>query len=173
MSNKTLFEELKSNLAASNWDIRKKWAQSIVLECIPINSFYPLLTENKKTATRFLWLLSDIASENKGVIYDDLPTLLKLSDSITHVDMKLAFTRLWQLCRVPVENESEAIELLFSYLISREIDVTPKSRALFVLVGLTNKYPELKNELKQTLLIERDKNTTDFRNRADKILSKL
>lgn len=173
MSNSNLFQELKSNLATSNWDIRKNWAQTIVNKDLSIQSFYPLLSENKKTATRFLWLLSDVASKNKAIIYKELPTLLKLSDSITHINMKIAFTRLWQLCGVPPENESEAIELLFSYLISKEIDVTPKSRVLFVLVGLTNKYPQLKNELKQTLLIERDKNTTDFRNRADKILSKL
>jgi hypothetical protein len=70
--------------------------------------------------------------------------------------MKLAFTRLWQLCGVPNENESDAIELLFGYLNSREIDITTKSRALFVLVGLINKYSELKNELKRTLLIERE-----------------
>ncbi|MGB1040809.1 MAG: hypothetical protein ACPGVD_08055 [Flavobacteriales bacterium] len=167
------YNELKKNLPNSNWDIRKNWAQEIVNQNIELQSLFPLLEENKKVASRFLWLLSDVADVSNSILFAELPYLLELSEKINHVDMKIAFTRFWQLTGVPEENESQAINMLFGYLNSSEIQVTQKSRALFVLFDLTKKYPGLENELKECLLIQRDKNTADFKRRADKILIKL
>ena len=167
------YNELKQNLPTSNWDIRKNWAQKIVNQNIELQSLFPLLKENEKVASRFLWLLSDVADVSQLSLFAELPYLLKLSDEIDHVNMKVSFTRFWQLMGVPEENESQAIDMLFGYLNSSEIQVTQKSRALFVLFDLTKKYPALKNELKECLFIQRDKNTADFKRRVDKILSKL
>ena len=74
---------------------------------------------------------------------------------------------------VPPENEGRAIDLLFQWLLSADTNVTIKSRSLWVLLKLTKKYPELKNELKLCLQDQMDKYTNDFKKRATKILIEI
>jgi hypothetical protein len=74
---------------------------------------------------------------------------------------------------VPAENDSEAIDLLFKWLLSKETNVTIKSRSLHVLFKLSKKYPEIKNELKFCIEDQMDKYSNDFRKKSIKILREL
>ena len=74
---------------------------------------------------------------------------------------------------MPLENEGKAVDLLFEILLSYDTNVTAKSRAFLVLLKLTKKYPELKNELRHCLMEQSDKYSTDFKKRSNEILRKL
>jgi hypothetical protein len=173
MENSKFYNELKVSLSHSTADERNAWASTLIKNKIDLKEMSNLLMCDKKIASRFSWMLSDIGTLEPSTLLTELPFLFKLSDEITHINFKISFATYWKLCGIPVENESEAINLLFGWLQSGNINVTTKSRALFALYNLTKKYPELKNELKICLEDQLDKNTKDFNKRAQKVINKL
>jgi len=171
-SNTEFYRELESSLPASTGEQRKLWASLIVEKEIDIKVLSNLLKCERKIATRFLWLLSEI-----GILYPDkflmeLPFLFNLCEQL-HPAYITSFASFWLYAGVPPENEGRAIDLLFQCLLSPDTNVTTKSRSLWVLFELTKKYPELKNEQKLCLKDQVNKHTNDFKKRATKILVKI
>ena len=166
------YKELESSLPISTSEQRRIWATTIIEKNIDIKELSKLLKAEPKTATRFLWLLSDIGIYNPKILIDVLPFLLDLPD---HLDpkYKISFASFWYIVGVPPENEGIAIDLLFQWLLSPNTNVTMKSRSLIVLFKLTKKYPELKNELKLSLEDQKGKYSKDFEKRLDKILMSI
>ncbi|MCB0838986.1 MAG: hypothetical protein KDD63_19745 [Bacteroidetes bacterium] len=167
------YNELEKSLPNSTFAERRIWASVIIETEFELRELSRLLMAERKIASRFAWLLSDIAIQSPEALFRELPFLFKLKDKITHINFKTSFASYWLICGIPPENEGEAIDLLFHWLQSPKINVTTKSRALFSLFNLTQKYPELKNELKICLEDQMDKNTKDFEKRAKKMLQKL
>jgi len=132
-----------------------------------------LLQEDYTIASRFLWLLTDIAEIDSEHLKEDLIFLFDLCQTLDHIQLEPSFTNYWLICGVPVEKEAEYIEHLFEWLSSNERNITTKSRSLFVLQKLTGKYPDLKNELKMRIHDQLDRNTENFRIRAHKVLAQL
>ena len=166
------YKELESSLAASTGEQRRMWATTIIEEHIDIKQLAPLLRCEGKTATRFLWLLSDVGILNPERLRAELPFLLELCEREAPA-YTISFASYWHYAGVPVENESKAIDLLFQWLLSAGVSVTMKSRALWVLQKLAGKYPELRNELKLCLEEQMDKYSIEFKKRAGKILLEL
>ena len=171
-SNTEFYRELETSLAASNGGQRKMWATTIIENDIDIKKLSGLLKCEQKIATRFLWLLSDIGILNPDKLLAELPFLLNFCDHLNPV-YQASFASFWLYAGVPPENEGRAIDLLFQLLLSKNTGVTIKSRAVFVLLKLTKKYPELKNEFRICLEEQKDKHSNDFRKRAAKILIEL
>lgn len=167
-----LYKELKYSLATSTGEKRKIWAGTIIEKNIDIKYLLKLLKCEQKIANRFLWLLSDIGIINPNKLLVELPFLFDLCKDLNPL-YKTSFASFWLYCGVPKENEGEAIDLLFNFLLSNDINVTIKSRALFVLFKLTKKHPELKNELTLCIKDQIDKHSIDFKKRATKILNEI
>jgi hypothetical protein len=163
---------LKYSLATSTGEKRKIWAAIIIEKNLDIKYLSKLLTCEQKVAIRFLWLLSDIAILNPSKLFAELPFLFDLCKHLNPL-YKTSFASFWMYCGVPKENEGTAIDLLFNFLLSNDINVTIKSRALFVLFKLTKKYPELKNELKLCINHQIDKHSIDFKKRSTRILNEI
>lgn len=170
--NLEFYKELESSLPKSTGQQRKMWAATIIEKNIDLKDLSRLLKFEQKIATRFLWLLSDIGIQDPGKLFSALPFLLEACEHLDNI-YKTSFASLWLIASVPPENEGKAIDLLFQWLLSTDINVTLKARSFLVLFNLTKKYPELKNELKLCLEDQLDKYTKDFRKRASKILIKL
>lgn len=168
-----LYKELEGSLPGSTAAKRAKWATVLLDQDFDMKDLSKLLYCEKKVATRFLWLLSELGELNPGRLYSDLPFLLELSDQIKHFDIMPSFATFWLIAGVPLENEAQAIDLLFHWVQSSTTNVTTKSRSILVLFKLTEKHPDLKNELQLCLEDQMDKNTIDFAKRAVKILNKL
>ncbi|HOZ87242.1 MAG TPA: hypothetical protein PL029_05760 [Bacteroidia bacterium] len=164
--------ELKSQLARSSGEQRKIWANTIIEKNIGLKDLSELLRGETKTATRFLWLISDIGIAAPDQLLTELPFLFELSDSLDPA-IKTAFASFWHYAGVPVENEGKAIDLLFQLLQSAETNVSIKTRSIWVLLKLSQKYPELKNELTVCLKNQMNKHTKDFDKRIVKILLEL
>lgn len=170
MSN--FYRNLESGLPGSTEAQRQNWARTIVEHDLDLKQLSGLLHGEKKTATRFLWMLSGIGIINPGKLHEALPFLLEYVEAINPAYLT-SFANYWLIAGVPPQNEGKAIDLSFEWLMSAEINVTIKSRAAFVLFKLTRKYPELKNELRLCLEDQRDKYSKDFKKRAVKILKDL
>lgn len=162
-------EELKSSLPKSSYEQRNMWAINILEKNIDLKELAELLKYEKEIATKFLWMLSDIGILSPNRLLSELPYLLTLCSTINQ-DYKTYFASYWLYVGVPPENEGEAIELLFQFIVSPKTNVTVKSRSVLVLFNLTKKYPELKNELRYSLKEQLNKYSKDFDKRITKIL---
>lgn len=172
VSKTEFYRELEASLAASTGEQRKMWATRIIKDDLEIKELAGLLTGEQKVATRFLWLLSDVGILAPGKLLAALPFLFQFCANLNPV-YKKSFASFWLYAGVPVENEGEAIDLLFQLLLSNDTTVTIKSRGLFVLAKLAKKYPELKPELKICLEEQMDKYSADFKKRAAKLLTEI
>jgi len=99
----------------------------------------------------------------------ELPYLMNFCSAVNQ-DYKTYFASYWLYVGVPFENEGEAIDLLFQFIVSPKTNITTKSRAVLVLFNLTKKYPELKNEFRYSLKDQLNKYSKDFDKRITKIL---
>jgi hypothetical protein len=171
-NNSEFYKELESSLHTSTFEIRKIWVTKIIDENIPVKELIGLLNCEKKTANRFLWLLSEIGLVNQNKLLMELPFLL---DAFEHFNplYKTSLASYWLIAGVPQENEGKAIDILFQFLLSANTNVTIKARSMLVLFKLTIKYPELKNELTLCLKDQMDKYSFDFKKRVSKILIQL
>lgn len=167
-----LYKELESSLPASTEEDRKIWATRIVEQDLDLSDFFSLLKCDYKIASRFLWLLGRIGMEHPEKLLTALPSLLKFSDQIAP-KYKTSFANYWLLSGVPQENEGQAIDLLFKWLLAPDTNVTIKSRSASVLLRLIKKYPELRNELKLCLEDQMDKYSKEFKRKSTKIIAEL
>lgn len=171
-SHHELYKELEVSLLKSNGAQRKIWVTTIVENKVDIQELSNLLKGDRKIATRFLWLLSEIGLFNPNTLFAELPFLWEVCRALNPV-YKTSFASFWLIAGLPPQNESEAIDVLFHWVLSPAINVTIKSRAIMVLLKLTQKYPELKNELKLCIEDQQDKYSKDFAKRVTKILKVL
>ncbi|MEM7105715.1 MAG: hypothetical protein AAF502_21435 [Bacteroidota bacterium] len=173
MGKTEFYKSLEKALPTSDAEQRIEWAKEIVNNHIDIKDLSDLLLCEKKVASRFSWLLSDIGTVKPGTLFEVLPYLFKVSNKVTAFNFKHSFANYWRISGVPEENEAEAIDLLFDWIQSARVNVTIKSRSLFVMSNLTKKYPELRNELTICLEDQRDKYSRDYRKRVDRVLKEL
>lgn len=170
MKTSTFYKELEYLLAESTGADRANWAVYIVKHKIDLQQLAELLHHDTKTAMRFSWLLSDIGMADSATLKNALPFLFTRAENINTFNFKQSFATYWQIVGVPEEQEALAIDLLFGWLISSDVNDTTKSRALKALVVLTDKHPELKHELNACLRDQLDKNGISFRKLATKHL---
>ena len=166
-------KELISFLPTSTFSQRRMWAIRIIEENVPLTELSMLLSEDRKVATRFLWLLSDVGTEHPPTLLESLPSLLALCEQTGKMEYVRSFVSYWRIVGVPEQNEARALDYLFEWFMSPTINVTTKSRALFVLYDLTKKYPELRTELRASIESQLNHYSHDFKRRCEKIIVKL
>ena len=117
-------------------------------------------------------LVSEVGIQNPEFLLAQLPKLFEVIEE-KYPKHLFAFASWWHYCGVPEENEAKAIDYLFKWFLSAEIKPYIKTRALWVLVELSKKYPELKQELKICLSDNMEQYSKDFQKRVEKILSNI
>lgn len=166
-------EELKEVLPESTGAQRKGMAAQVVENGWEVRRFAPLLKCDYQIASRFLWLLSDIGEADPMRLKVDLANLFNLIADAGIKGWEASFANYFIICGVPEENEGVYLDRLFEWLNAPEMNVTTRSRAMIVLYELSQKYPEIRNELKSAILEQMVLNTQDFKKRAQRVLSKL
>ncbi len=171
------FQTFKSlvttELIGSSAHKRKKWAQTIVNSNWEITAFSDILFLERRTALEFSWLLSDIGMINRTKLLNALPNLFELRHRVTSFPFEHSFATYWLIAGIPQKNKGEAVNLLFSWLQSNDINSTTKSRAMDVLHNLCKEHPEFKHELILHLENIKDNYSTTFQKRVSKILLDL
>ena len=167
------YNSLKANLPTSTEIDRIKWAKELISEDIDLNSLSDLYLTDYKIASRYLWFLSKVGELDSKKLLDYLPNLLGLRKEKIHKNTEASFANFWLISGVPKINESEAISLLFEWINSLKVNVTGKSRSMQALYILSYKYPEIKNELKLSLEFQKDKYSSNYKEKVRKILEEL
>ncbi len=166
--------ELKEILPNSSGETRKEWAKKIVDNDIQISVLTNyFMSTNNEVLSRFLWMLSDIGSYAPSKLLKVLPQLLEELHNINISNVESTFANYWMLAGVPVENEGEVIDLLMNWIQSSQMNITTKTRSIFVVQKLIEKYPELSHEFKICIQEQASKYSLSFKNRVDKVLASI
>lgn len=166
----TFYQELLLGLPASTAFQRARFTEHIIEGQIPIDNLLGLATEAKPIASRFLWLLGDLAETAPQLLYAALHGLFQIKASINGIDVNRSFAKYWQLCGIPVEHEAEAIGMLFNWLNEPKSNVSLKMHAAQALFNVSRTYSELCIELKASLEEQLHKNGKSFDTRAGNLL---
>ena len=164
---------LRNGLPNSFAQERRKWARQIIENDIEISCLISLLKEEIHISSRFLWLLTEVGEIDSDRLFRSLSHLWDFKDQAVPKLFKKAFAKYWHIAGIPEENEGEAIDLLFTWLMDANTLVSTKVYAVYAIFNLTTKYPELKNELKICIDDQWDKNSIGFRACVKKVVKKL
>lgn len=167
------YQLLEKRLSESTGADRKKWASEIIAANMDLRFFADLLHGEPKRARRFLWLLGDLVELNGEFVKPFLPQLWIASKKVMAFNARLNFAKFWFYSGIPAENEAEAIDCLFNWWQSAQVNVSIKFYVLRNLVALTKKYPDFKTEVTAVLVDQLDKNTADFKRKIENALHDL
>lgn len=167
------YHELLLKLPTSTASQLRFWTQKIIQDQVAIDSLISLACKEKPVASRFLWLLGDMAETAPKVLFPCLHQLFQLKSKINGIDVNRSLAKYWQLCGIPEEHEAEAIDMLFDWLNDSTSNVSLKMHAAEALFNTSSTYPELRNELKASLEEQLHKNSKSFNTRAGNLLRLL
>lgn len=173
-ANTQFINTLKQSLKSSTLQQRTLWIAQIVDEEIDIKELCDLfLYEDRTTALRFSWFLSEIGMYKSTDLLAVLPYLFERRKQTSIKGFTYSFVKYWRIAGVPQENKGDAINLLFDWLIDPATSVSVKTHAMEVLFGLTKEFPDLKNELITCIEDQVDKTKVSFGIKAKEILKAL
>lgn len=168
-----LKKAIEREISQSSVQQRKKWIFQLIDNGCSVIDLFSLMQKDKKTALRFGWFLSELGMHQKEALLGALPELFERRHEVKHIPFEQNFMNYWLIAGIPKENETEAIDLCFELLNSREVNVSIQSRALKLLEGMTRKYPELKEELKMSIEKRENTKNKDFKNKLEKALQRM
>jgi hypothetical protein len=110
---------------------------------------------------------------NPKFIADNFEELIvNLKKPGIHNSIKRNSIRLLQHVEIPERYQGEIMNLCFEYIASPTEPVAAKVFSMTVLANLSNKYPDIKKELKQLIEEQLPHQTSAFKSRASKLLKK-
>ncbi len=122
---------------------------------------------------RAAWVLVHCADKDPALVNPYLPHMIKVLKKNPTDAVKRNVLRTWQFIDVPDKLMGEVSELCFQYLENRMEPVAVKVFSMSVLLNITRKIPELKNELKLVIEDQLPFGSPGFRARANKVLAAL
>lgn len=170
----SILNKIALSLKENNSDpTRKKWAQYIIDNNIPLLELVPLIDFEHPVGMRFSWIIGELCSLKPTIVFPVISYLFLKSDSIQIKNFDRSLAKMFALVGVPGEIEGMAIDQLFKWLTDPKITVSTKHFALWALENQLKKHPDLKNELKIVLEEQLHKNTAAFAKLVTKTLKKL
>lgn len=168
-----LKQELVTSLAQSDSTDRSRWIEYII-ECkIPLEEIIDLLYADYKIAIKFSWMIGSLCEQDPMRVFPIVGEIFDNRDRINLPNFDRSIAKMFYYVEIPQELEGQAVDLMFSWLLDPNIIVSTKNYSLFGLFKLTEKYSDLKIELKEVIEDQLDKNSNSFKKRASKILQKL
>jgi hypothetical protein len=151
----------------------RKWARFIAENDIELNDLLGLLDEDRFTILRFLWLTGGLVEFDPERVAPAVPYFFakRFEVKVPNYDRSLA--KFCWLAGIPEEIEGEITNALFQWILDPKVSTSTKSFAVLALFNQTQKYPDLKNELRMVIEDQLDKNGSSFEKRAGKVLAKL
>lgn len=173
-ANAILINTIQQSLKSSTIQERALWIKQIIDEEIDITQLCDLfLYQDRTTALRFSWFLSEIGMYKSTALLAVLPYLFERREQTSIEGFTYSFVKYWRIAGVPQENKGAAINLLFEWLTASNTSVSVKTHAMEVLFGLTKEFPDLTNELITCIEDQLDKTKVSFGIKAKGILETL
>lgn len=170
----SLIDQLATSLKEDNSDeCRKKWARYIIKNKIELTDLVGLLDHEMPVSMRFIWLVGDLCEHAPNVARPSVIYFYSKRNQIKFANFNRSLAKMFWLAGIPEEIEGAAIDEMFKWLLDPKVGVSAKNYSLSALLDLTNKYPEVKNELKIVIEDQLDKNSSSFEKTAMRILKEL
>ena len=132
------------------------------------------LSEDIRMSQRAAWPISYIAEINPLIIEKNLNLFFtKLEQSNVHDACVRNLFRALQYINIPENMEGLIVTKAFDNLNNNKSAIAVKIFCMSILDELSNKYPDIKNELKVSIKSQFTEGSAGFKNRATKILKKI
>lgn len=164
------YQILVAQLSASTGTDRVAWAKYIVTELVDLQTLSQLLYADKKTATRYAWLLSDVGMADAAMLRALLPYLFEQRANTNAQKFEQQLVKYWRIAGVPVAQQGTAIDMMFGWLADPKESTHIKTISLDVLQVLIKEYPELGQELKLILATQQGELSVSLRNKIKQIV---
>lgn len=133
-----------------------------------------MLGNDHRICQRAAWPLSVIAEKNSSQLKPHFRKLLnKLKEEGNHPAINRNILRAFQYIEIPDKYEGETLDECFILLNKVDSPLAIKVFAMQVIFNLTQKYPELCNELKLSIESQWDNQSAGFHSRGRKILKSI
>ena len=130
--------------------------------------------EEYRVVQRAAWVVSCCGIKYPELIEPYFKKMLdKLKEPNIHNAVKRNIVKVWEEIEIPDELSGEVYDICFGYLQSLQEPIAVKAFSMTVLEKICLTYPELKNELKQTIEDMLPFGSAGIRARGKKILKHL
>lgn len=177
MMNDTLVAQLTVLLSKEH----SRWQRDVIVSWIGTDTeklaaaVQVLCHHSYRDVQRVAWVISTVAEKHPELVVPHLETLvLRLGKTPLPDAVKRNIVRILSFTELPENIHPEIIHTCFDYLYAPGEPVAVRAFAMSVLHRLSGTYPEIKNELRQLLQLELEKEPSPgIKSRAQKILSQL
>lgn len=167
-----LREQILKEHSKANCDKIVKWIGDNQLRFDEL--FHLFLNDGYRVVQRAAWPLSYCVAGHPLFIKKHFSKLLKnLHKPGIHDAVKRNTVRLLQEVEIPEKYHGEIMDTCFRYIASPDEAVAIKVFSMTILLHLSRRYPEIKNELKMIIEERWNYETAAFHSRAKKILKEI
>ncbi len=132
------------------------------------------LYDEYRVVQRISWVLSIIAEEHPEVVEKNIGRIIKrLDDKDIHVAVKRNVVRVLQFLKIPPGYYAKVFDHCINYISDPNETVAVRCFAMTVAAKIALKYPDLKNELSETIRISLKKTTPGLKVRSREVLKSL
>jgi hypothetical protein len=153
----------------------EKLAKKVLKGDIDIIEVIDLITNNQEpTARRAAWLLTKVAEDDPSMVDPFVTSIVKvLTEEHTHTGTIRSILKVFEFTVIPEEIENLILEKCFQYITETKWPSAIQAFAISVIERLCNKYPELINELEQTIRISPNNEKPAYKARGRMVMKKL
>lgn len=160
-------------LASSMSAERKPWAAILASDSALLEDSLQFLDGDYGTASRYIWLLGEVAETAPEQLYPFLPFLWQRLPEVQVPDTQRSLAKFMEYCGIPEEMEGEVIDTLFHWLNDFDTSKSCRYHTLRTLAKVVQKYPDFAEELRVSIESQMPVQNHVFRHYALKILKQL
>lgn len=170
-----LTRKIKQRLITQNsGSTRRQLVIEIAHSSVPLNELLPILrSDTGNLGKHFSWVIGGLGESFPQYVAPAVPHLFEMRNQLGFPNFQRSVAKALMLAGIPESIEGAAADQLFAWLIDPNKEVTTKTYAAKALLPLTQKYPDLRGELRQILEDELPKNSISFQKTARQLLVEL
>ena len=166
--------EIIEILLSESHQKREAIAKQISANKFPLNKVFDIIFEPDPVSRRFSWLLNDISFFDNSFAPKTLSFLVENMEDINISDLGRVISKqaFFIAPNLPEELEGKLVDLMFRWMLDPKTNISTTTYAMKALEKMLIKYPELKNEYKESLQEIKEQYSTAFKKRVEKLLNK-
>lgn len=132
------------------------------------------LYDEYRVVQRISWVLSVVAEAHPVLVEKNISTIIKrLDDKDIHVAVKRNVVRVLQFLKIPKKYYAKVFNHCINYISDPNETVAVRCFAMTVAANISQKYPDLKGELSETIRVSLKNTTPGLKARSREVLKFL
>ena len=132
------------------------------------------LHDEYRVVQRSAWTISVIGEKYPSLIKKNIKKLVdRMGDKSAPVAVKRNVTRVLQFIDIPVKLQAKVMNICFEFLTDPKETIAVRVFSMTVLANLAKQYPDIKNEVEQTVNLQLKNPTPGLTVRARRVLKEL